>query len=68
MFYVFYATLFLLLISITINIVQFLQRKKPQKQVDYDVQALLQDLMSGAALVKVVRISPEDVFLRSTRG
>jgi hypothetical protein len=56
-----------LIVSLFFNILQFIYRKKPQKDISYDVQALLQDLMAGAALVKVSRVAPENVFLRSAR-
>ena len=57
----------LLTVSISLNIYLFVKSRRPKKQVSYDATALLQDLLSGAALVKVTRIAPEDVFLRSNK-
>lgn len=42
--------------------------KKPKKQESYECKELLQDLLSGDALVKVERIAPADFFLTSPRG
>ena len=37
---------------------------KAEKEPTYEAQALLHDLTEGAALVKISRISPLDVFIR----
>lgn len=39
-----------------------------KKHETYDVKELMQDLLAGEALVRVTRISPNDVFLRSPKG
>lgn len=41
------------------------QSKEPQSQ---DAKRLLMDLLRGDALVRITRIAPEDVLLRSPRG
>lgn len=61
-----------LIVSVGINVIcgWHLSRKakKIPPQETYDVQALLTDLLRGSALVKVERVSPADVLLRSPRG
>ncbi len=42
--------------------------KTKTKKDTRDAQDLLMDLMAGEALVRVTRISPSDVFLRSPGG
>jgi len=42
--------------------------KEAKKAPTYDAQALLQDLISGHALIKVERLGPLDYFIRSPRG
>jgi hypothetical protein len=42
-------------------------RQKRQKPLTTDAHELLADLMRGGALIRVVRIAPEDVILRSPR-
>ncbi len=34
----------------------------------YDAQALLTDLLHGSALIRVERVAPADVLIRSPRG
>lgn len=59
-------------VSLSCNVFLFLQYKKlkksPPKQETYDATALLHDLTAGRALVRIERIAPADVFLRSPRG
>lgn len=43
-------------------------RKNPPKQESYDCKDLLQDMLQGEALVRITRISPSDIFLRSPRS
>ena len=42
------------------------QKSLPRE--DYDAQALLTDLLHGSALIKVERVAPADVLIRSPRG
>lgn len=42
-------------------------RKKPVETRTITAEALLHDLTAGAALVRVERINPSDIFLRSPR-
>lgn len=42
--------------------------RKPKKSESYEVINLLHDLTAGAALVKIERVAPADVFIRSSRG
>lgn len=54
-----------LVVSVGLNLYQ---RFKPHKKdTSYDARALLHDLTAGAGLIKVTRIAPEDVILRSPR-
>lgn len=41
--------------------------RKRQKPLTTEAHELLADLLRGGALVRVVRVAPEDVFLRSPR-
>jgi hypothetical protein len=63
--------LILLAVSLTGNVILgwnlWAMRKRPRPEA-YDVQELMTDLLRGQALVKVERISPADVLLRSPRG
>lgn len=43
-------------------------RKTPAKQESYEATELLRDILAGEALVRVTRISPSDVLLRSPRS
>ena len=54
-------------IALTIAYVSERRRNKKRKET-IDAQDLLMDLMAGEALVRVTRISPTDVFLRSPGG
>lgn len=60
----------LLALSVCLNGFLFLKLRELSKKPTptYDVQDLLSDLMRGNALVKVSRVAPEDVFLRSAKG
>lgn len=60
----------LLGLSCALNFVfAYFLRIKPKKNVQqtYDVQALLRDLASGPALIKVEYLDRSDVLLRSPR-
>lgn len=56
-------------LSAAVNIFQLAWQRKNRKTRprDYTAQALLHDLLAGTALVKVTRIAPEDVLLRSPK-
>lgn len=59
--------LLLFLASVAFNVHLSLKQKKQKNKPDYDATQLLHDLTGGDALVKVTRISPENVLLRSPR-
>lgn len=63
---------FSLCFSLVANVVLafFLTRasKRPKKVESYDCRQLLHDLTAGQALVKIERIAPADVFIRSPRN
>lgn len=46
--------------------IEKIKLEKP-KQESYEVKDLLSDLMTGEALVKVSRVSPDNVFIRSVK-
>lgn len=56
-------------LSAALNMFQLAWQKKTRKTRprDYDAQALLADLLAGTALVKVTRIAPHDVLIRSPK-
>lgn len=58
----------LLSASLGLNLFQYLRRKRQYFNQSLDATMLLHDLTRGAGLVKVTRIAPEDVILRSPRG
>lgn len=59
----------LFVISAGFNAYLFIQIKiAPKPQSDYDARMLLHDLTAGSGLVRVQRVAPEDVLLRSPRG
>jgi len=64
-----YELLFIPLgISLAFNFAQHRHRsKKPAKAQSYEVTQLLNDLTTGSALVKVMRVDPANVFMRSAR-
>lgn len=64
-----YVFIALLGISLGLNVFLFMSTKKPKKSIQqtYDVQALLRDLASGPALLKVEYLDRADVLLRSPR-
>jgi hypothetical protein len=53
-------------INIALAILAF-QLNKKQKTESYDVRMLLHDLTSGAGMVRIERISPVDVLIRTNR-
>jgi glucokinase len=58
-----------LLVATNATLFYFLLRQKPmQKRVDVTAQQLINDLTAtGNALVRLERIAPSDVFLRSPK-
>lgn len=64
-----YVLLALLLASVALNAVMVSHRKIKQKsEMTHDAAMVLNDLTrSGVSLVKVTRIAPEEIFLRSPR-
>jgi len=44
-----------------------LKTDKPKRAESYDAKALLRDLLNGDSLIRITRIAPEDVFLRSPK-
>ncbi len=57
----------LLTLSLAINFYLFFRNKKKPKQETYEVGELLSDLLAGQAMVRVERIAPADVLIRSPR-
>lgn len=61
-----------LLISVGANVILswhlWKAKKLPPRPETYEVQELMTDLLRGQALVRVERVAPADVFLRSPRG
>lgn len=62
--------------SVAFNLYQFKETEKLQADIEalkrkgpesYEVRDLLRDLATGRALVKITRVEPMDVFLRSPR-
>jgi len=65
-----YSAIFILLISNVIFAVLYFReiRKKSKTPKDsFEVNALLEDLLRGEAVIKCTRIVPNDIFLRSPR-
>jgi glucokinase len=57
-----------LTISNIVFLVLFLRQKPSQKRLDLTAQQLINDLTAtGNALVRLERIAPSDVFLRSPK-
>lgn len=58
-----------LIVSLAANILLALKLRSSKRETKYtyDAQALLRDLLAGQALLKLERIAPEQVFLRSPR-
>lgn len=60
----------LLGISVSINValvILSIRLNKKQKTESYDVRMLLHDLTAGAGMVRIERISPVDVLIRTNR-
>lgn len=69
-----YIYLFIIIILFSSNcaILILLKREKiktqKNKNPSNELNEFMMDLMQGEALVKITRISPNDIFLRSPRG
>lgn len=63
----FVSGLFLVSLAVNCLLGWHLWKRKSQTE-SYDAQALMTDLLHGHALVRVERVAPADVFLRSPRG
>jgi glucokinase len=63
------SVIIVLLVATNATLFYFLLRQKPmQKRVDVTAQQLINDLTAtGNALVRLERIAPSDVFLRSPK-
>lgn len=48
-------------------LIQNTKLKKYQSEPSYEAQQLLHDLTRGSGLVKITRVDPSEVFLRSPR-
>jgi len=61
----------LFLASLAANFVLFKKtkelQKKPQPQPDYDATQLMHDLTAGPAIVKITRLNPTEIIMRSPR-
>lgn len=64
---IFLAVLFLLGSLLNLFLIFKIKRSKPPVQETYDVKELLHDLSAGEAIVRISRVAPADVFLRSPR-
>ena len=61
---------FLLVVSLGLNLYfAYLLKKQPKQapQASADLSAFLADILAGNGLVRVERIAPAEVFLRSPR-
>lgn len=69
--YLIYYLCGLLFVSAAVNaflLYKYLQKPKANIQETYDVQELLADLLAGQALIKIERIAPSNILLRSPRS
>lgn len=69
--YLIYGVTIFLFISNGVTIfILVKEKKKRQKnsQQSFELSEFLADLLQGEGLVKVTRIAPNDIFLRSPRG
>jgi len=68
-----YIIYFLFLVSIVLNVVLALKYSKYKKSKknssdSYELSLFIRDLLEAEGLIKITRIAPSDVFLRSPRG
>jgi len=55
-----------LIVSLGFNIYQLVKKPKPTKEnLSIEAEAILHDLSRGPALIKVSRVNPEHIMLRS---
>ena len=62
---IFFAATALLITSNVIFLILYIKERKKPRPDSREVSDLMLDLLAGDALIKVTRISPTDVFLRS---
>lgn len=63
-----YAMLCALIVSVCLNIYLVSFKIRTKRKDSYELQEFLHDLTSpGVAILKVERIAPTDIFLRSAR-
>ena len=62
------GVLFLSSVSLNAYLAIRLKRSKKQPAPTLDAQALMHDLMSGGAVLKITVLNPEGLFLRSPKG
>lgn len=64
-----FLVLFLLSLAANGACAHFLRKKSKEKKPEYtlDARAILADLATGPALVKIEYLSRDDIFLRSPR-
>jgi len=59
------------ILSLVLNIALIIRckhlKKHPPAKQTYDATALMHDITAGAALVRIVRVNPGDVFVRSPK-
>lgn len=67
-----YIIYFLFLVSIVLNVVLALKYSKYKKSKNssdsYELSLFIRDLLEAEGLIKITRIAPSDIFLRSPRG
>jgi hypothetical protein len=57
----------LFLASASGNVFLYIKLKQVRSQPSYEARMLIHDLTAGDALVRVTRVAPEEVLLRSPR-
>jgi hypothetical protein len=60
----------LLLISLAINVIaliHFLRKAKPRSE-SYELREFLHDITGGEGIVRIQRVAPVDVLIRSPKG
>jgi hypothetical protein len=58
----------ILIVSLGANVYQYTKKPKPTKDnLSIEAEAILHDLSRGPALIKVTRVDPSHIMLRSPR-
>jgi hypothetical protein len=58
----------LFILSLIANVYLYRRSKNTvKKQITYDARLLMQDLTAGAAMVRITRIDPNSIFLKSPK-